>query len=91
MNLSQNIIDTIERCASVYLPISDIAVIINVSPNVLRSEIADKSSPAHKAYISGKTKSKLKLLEQEMELAQIGSPQAIENVHKNLLAMEDDE
>ena len=35
--------------------------------------------------------SKVKLLHQEMMLAQVGSPLAIENVHRNLLDMEDDE
>jgi hypothetical protein len=43
------------------------------------------------AYRRGKAASKVKLLSQEMMLAQVGSPLAIENVHRNLLDMEDDE
>ena len=35
--------------------------------------------------------SKVKLHSQEMMLAQVGSPLAIENAHRNLLDMEDDE
>ena len=33
----------------------------------------------------------VKLHSQEMMLAQVGSPLAIENAHRNLLDMEDDE
>ena len=39
----------------------------------------------------GKAASKVKLHSQEMMLAQVGSPLAIENTHRNLLDMEDDE
>lgn len=35
--------------------------------------------------------SKIKLHSQEIMLAQVGSPLAIENAHRNLLDMEDDE
>ena len=44
-----------------------------------------------KAYRRGKAASKVKLHSQEMMLAQVGSPLAIENAHRNLLDMEDDE
>ena len=35
--------------------------------------------------------SKVKLHHQEMQMTQMGSPLAIENAHRNLLDMEDDE
>ena len=60
MNYTPEQLDQIEKFASIYLKISDMAVI-------------------------------LELLHQEMLLSQVGSPLAIENTHKNLLDMEDDE
>ena len=81
----------IEKYASIYLKISDIAVILDIPADVLREDIADRSTDVSKAYRRGKAASKVKLHSQEMMLAQVGSPLAIENAHRNLLDMEDDE
>lgn len=62
-----------------------------VSADVLRADIADRGTEVSKAYRSGKAASKVKLHSQEMMLSQVGSPLAIENAHRNLLDMEDDE
>ena len=80
-----------ENFASIYLKISDMAVILGVPAEQLRSDIADHSSEVSLRYRRGKAASKVKLLHQEMMLAQVGSPLAIENTHRNLLDMEDDE
>ena len=69
MTYSEEELQQIEQYASIYLKISDMAVILGVPAEQLRSE----------------------LLHQEMMLAQVGSPLAIENTHRNLLDMEDDE
>ncbi len=50
-----------------------------------------QTSPAYKAYHRGKVLSKVQLRTQEMKLARIGSPLALDNTRKNLLDMEDDE
>lgn len=91
MEYSEDIVEQVEKYASIYLPISDIAAIIEVPPDVLREDIADKASPVSRAYMRGKAASKVKLRTQEMKLAMIGSPLALENARKNLLDMEDDE
>ncbi|MBD5302962.1 MAG: hypothetical protein HDS16_08235 [Bacteroides sp.] len=77
--------------ASIYLKISDMAVILDVPADVLSSDIADRSTDVSKAYRRGKATSKVKLHSQELRLAQVGSPPAIENAHRNLLDIEDDE
>lgn len=56
---------------------------VKTSPN--------RSTHVPKAYRCGKAASKIKLHSQEMMLAQVESPLAIENAHCNLLGMEDDE
>lgn len=91
MTYSKDELTQIEKFASIYLKISDIAIILDIPADVLREDIADRSSAVSKAHRKGKIASKVKLLAQEMQLAQIGSPLAIENTHKNLLDMEDDE
>ncbi len=91
MDYTAEQLENIEKLASVFMRISDIALIIEVDPSELRADVSNESSEAARRYRVGKAKSKLKILEQEMSLAQIGSPLALENTRKNLLDMEDDE
>ena len=91
MTYSEAELQQIEQFASIYLKISDMAVILGGPAEILREDIADKSTAVSQHYRRGKAASKVKLLAQEMQLAQVGSPLAIENTHRNLLDMEDDE
>ncbi len=91
MTYSDKELDQVEQYASIYLKISDMAVILGVPAEQLRSDIADHNTEVSLRYRRGKAASKVKLLHQEMMLAQVGSPLAIENTHRNLLDMEDDE
>ena len=81
----------IEKFASINLRISDMAVILDIPADVLHEDITDRCSEVSKAYRRGKAASKVWLHSREMMLAQVGSPLAIENAHRNLLDMEDDE
>ena len=91
MIYSETELTQIEKFASIYLKISDIADLLDIPADVLRSDIADRGTDVSKAYRRGKTASKVKLHSQEMMLAQVGSPLALENARANLLDMEDDE
>ena len=91
MELSQAQLEEVEKYASIYLPISDIAVLLSVPADLLRDEIRNRRTAVSLAYHRGKAASRVKLNHQEMLLAQVGSPLAIENAHRNLLEMEDDE
>ena len=93
MNLdySEDTLSQIEQYASIYLKISDMAVILDVPAEQLREDIADRSTEVSKRYHRGKAASKVKLLHQEMQLAYVGSPLALENAQRNLMDMEDDE
>ena len=53
-------------------------------------DIADRSTEVSKHYHKGKAASKVKLLHQEMQLAYVGSPLALENAQKNLMDVEDE-
>lgn len=91
MTFSTKQLAQIEEFAGIYLKISDMAVMLEVDPEDLRSEIADRSTEASRAYHRGKAATRVKLLQQEIKLAMVGSPLALENTHRNLLDMEDDE
>lgn len=84
-------LETVEKLSSVFMKISDIALIIEVDEHALRADINNETSEVSRRYRRGKASSKLKILEQEMSLAQVGSPLALENTRKALLDMEDDE
>ena len=91
MGCLQNKNTQIEQYVSVDLKISDMAVILGISATQLREDIADKSTEVSRRYHRGKAASRVKLLHQEMQLAYVGSPLALENTRNNLLNMEDDE
>ena len=91
MTFTKEQLEDIEKYASIFMPISDIAILMRIPADVLRDEIRNKNTDISVAYHRGKASSRLKLHHQEMLLAQVGSPLAIENAHRNLLDMEDDE
>ena len=91
MDYTEEQLTQIEQYASIYLKISDMAVILGISATQLRVDIADKSTEVSRRYHRGKVASRVKLLHQEMQLAYVGSPLALENTRNNLLDMEDDE
>lgn len=61
MIYSENDLQQIEKFASIYLKISDIAVILDIPADVLREDIADRSTDVSKAYRRGKAASKVML------------------------------
>lgn len=91
MTFTKEHLENIEKWASIYLPISDMAILMSIPADMLRDEIRNRNTDASIAYHKGKAASRVKLHHQEMLLAQVGSPLAIENAHRNLLDMEDDE
>ena len=84
-------IDTIRHLSSIFLPIPDIATILEMPVSKLRLLIADDSSPESLAYRQGKAQAKAKLHAREMQLAEIGSPLGMQHVKDNLLDMESEE
>ena len=91
LELTEEVLTQIEQYASIYLKISDMAIILDIPAEQLRSAIADRTTEISKRYHRGKATSKIKLLHQEMQLAYIGSPLALDNTSRNLMDMEDDE
>ena len=79
MNYSEEELKQIEQLASLYMTVSDIAIILDKNAEMLRRDINTKDNPAYDAYRRGKVSSKILL------------PLALDNVRKALMDMEDDE
>lgn len=90
-SVNENPENSIESLASIFMPISDIAVILEMDPAELREAIDTPGSPENLQYRRGKALAKAKIRAQEMQLAQLGSPLGVQNVRDNLLDMEADE
>ena len=91
MTFTEQELNQIEQLASLYMPVTDIANIMDKRPEELRRELRTQNNPAAKAYQKGKTMRKVQLRKQEIQLAQVGSPLALENARLALIDMEDDE
>ena len=91
MHFTQEQLEQIEKYASIYLPITDIALLMDIPSDILRDEIRNKSTDVSRAYHRGKASSRVKLHHQERLRAQVGSPAAIEKARRNLMDMEYDE
>ena len=91
MTFTEKELEQIEQMASLYLSVTDIATVLDKRPEELRREIRTKDSAAACAYQKGKTMRKVQLRKQEIQLAQVGSPLALENARLALIDMEDDE
>lgn len=83
--------EQIETMASLYLTITDIALILGHRPEEMRRDINANGHPANIAYMRGKVTRKVELRKQEIQLAQVGSPLALDNARQALIEMEDDE
>lgn len=91
MDYTPEQISQVEKMAGIYLPISDMAVILGLPAERLKFDIQMKDTAISQAYRRGKANSKVKLRAQEMQLALVGSPLALATVQQNLMDMEDDE
>ena len=82
MDYTRKQIEQVEEYASLFLKISDIALLIGVDPDVLRDDIADKSSDVSLNYHVTKLQTIARLRRQEIQQAELGSNIAIELVSK---------
>lgn len=72
-------------------PVSDIAVLMDVDERCFREILSDKFHPANIAYRKGKAERALQIRQNELELAEAGSPLAVQLVGSYLRDMESDE
>lgn len=88
MQYTSEQLSKIEELASNLMPIDCIAVLSNIDEDLLRQDIASKNNPAGKAYRLGKAKTMLEIQRQEISLAKLASPAAVENATRYITEME---
>lgn len=91
MDFSTEQIKQIEELAAILTPISEMAVLLDVDADELRNEIRYRKSPVSRAYYRAKAETSTRLRRQELELANVGSPLAVQQVRGYLLDMDSDE
>lgn len=89
--LTEEQLATIQKCASLFVEPRKIAFLIGMDADAFRLAIKDPQHPAYDPYNRGKLAAELKIRDQEMTLAQVGSPLALENISRARIEMEDDE
>ena len=71
-------INEISELAGNLTSLDDIAVLLDIDIDDLRLELANPSSPVRKAYMKARAATALVLRKQEIELAKVGSPLAVQ-------------
>lgn len=72
-------------------PVSDIAVLMDIDERRFREILSDRSHPASLAYRKGKAERALQIRKNELELAEAGSPLAVQLIGSYLRDMDSDE
>ena len=91
MDYSTEIIDRVRELAECLTPISDMAVLLDVDIDELRMAIRNRKTPISRAYHHAKATIALKLRKQEIDLANVGSPLAVQLTNSYLVNMDSDE
>ncbi|MDN0052015.1 hypothetical protein QVN91_03345 [Bacteroides caecigallinarum] len=91
MELTSTQINRIKELASMLTPVSDIAVLMDIDERRFREILSDKSHPASLAYRKGKAERALQIRKNELELAEAGSPLAVQLIGSYLRDMDSDE
>ena len=91
MIYSEEQIKSIKELAQSLTPISEIAVLLDLDARQLRMDVADELHPASKAYHLGKAETALQIRRNELQLAEAGSPLAVQLMSGYLHNMDADE
>lgn len=87
---SQPVIDKIEELASQLTPPTEIAVTIGIDEDSLMLALNHHGSPERKAFMRGKAKTANAIRQNNIELANAGSPDAIRSCLHALRQMRDE-
>lgn len=79
--------DQIAELAGNLTPVADIAALLDLDLDELRLELANPYSPVRKAYLKARAATSLMLRKQEIELAKVGSPLAVQLTNSYLKEM----
>ncbi|MFZ4705448.1 MAG: hypothetical protein ACOYMF_05515 [Bacteroidales bacterium] len=85
MQYSQEQLEKIKEYASELMRPDHIALLLGIDQDEFKRKIQHRGSEAYLAYGTGRAETILVLRRQELKLAKLGSPMAVEMVHKFLI------
>lgn len=91
IHYSDEQISQIKDLASALTPISDIAILMDLDVYQLRDVLADPTHPVSRAYRRAKAETMLSIRRNELQLASMGSPLAVQLAGTYLINMDNDE
>jgi len=81
-------LNRIKELASELMRPDHIALLMGIDQDELKRKIKHKGGDAYLAYETGRAETILELRKQELKLAKLGSPLAVEMVHKFMIDQE---
>ena len=91
MRYSEEQLEKIKELASQLMRPEHIALLLGVDQEELKRKIKHLGNEAYAAYETGKAETILELRKQELKLAKLGSPLAVDMVHRFLVDQEQNE
>lgn len=88
MDVSEDILKLIEEYAGLFLTCEEIAALIDIEISEFTSEIYAKKGAVYRAYLRGKTFSKMEIRKNVVKMAKYGSPQAEAQAEKFIIEQE---
>lgn len=88
MEYNEELLLKIEEYAGLLTSISDIAILLDLNEDELRDDITNKITTVSLRYRKAKAATELELRRQEIDLAKLGSPIAIDLVQKYKLTQQ---
>ena len=85
MEYNSNQLEKVQEYAGLLMNVSDISVLIGVNEDMFREDIGNKNTAVSIAYRKGQIETVLELRKQEIEMAKLGSPLAVELIQKYII------
>ncbi len=81
MNLSQEILNNVFDLGKALTPIEDVAILLDLNQDLVKSEMLLSDSELYKYYHKGRAETELDVRKFEINMAASGSPMAIQHVN----------
>ena len=85
MEYNSNQLEKVQEYAGLLMTVSDISVLIGVNEDIFREDISNKNTAVSIAFRKGQIETILELRKQEIEMAKLGSPMAVELIQKYII------
>ena len=85
MEYNSNQLEKVQEFAGLLMTVSDISVLIGVNEDSFREDISNKNTAVSIAFRKGQIETVLELRKQEIEMAKLGSPLAVELIQKYII------